>query len=168
MDRSIIEQQANAFCKTWQSIDRMYAVYAKSVGLTYMSLTVLEILYAVPEGCTQKRICALSNYTKQSVNMMIKSFLADGYVQLKELPDDRRNKGVWLSPKGKEYARPIIEALWKAEEKAIEVFTAEQREHLLHSMSCYAQSFRQNIEQLMNVQGETEERIEPPLKKDTE
>lgn len=152
MDRSVIEQQANTFCKTWQSIDRMFAVYAKSVDLTYMSLTVLEILYAAPQGCTQKRICALSHYTKQSVNMMIKSFLEEGYVELKELPDDRRNKGVRLSPKGLSYAGPIIEALWKAEEKALEKFTAEQREHLLHSMSQYEQSFRENIEQLIDAQ----------------
>lgn len=57
-----------------------------------MSSTVLDVIYDFPENCTQKFICEKPNFPKQSVNMIIKSFLEQGYLELNEIPSDRRNK----------------------------------------------------------------------------
>ena len=65
------------------SLDAIYAKYAESRGLTFMSLSILEILYEKGK-CTQKEICEESHYQKQSVNVIIRSFLNEGYVKLKE------------------------------------------------------------------------------------
>ena len=62
--------------------------------LTYMSYTVLEIIYSHSDCCTQKLICEQSLYTKQTVNTIIKAFWQQGYLELKEDPADRRNKTI--------------------------------------------------------------------------
>lgn len=145
MNQKTIKQQANEFYEGWLSIDRLYEDYAKSVGLTYMSLAVLEIIYENPENCTQKFICEQTYNTKQSVNMIIKSFWEQGYVILTELPTDRRNKLVQLSKKGQDYADKIVGTLSTINMKAMDTLTFEQREYLLELLGIYLKSFRTGI-----------------------
>lgn len=144
-----LEKQINRFYKNCQSIDRMYEEYAKATGLTYMSSTVLGIIYDYPENCTQKLICEETHFPKQSVNMIIKSFLEQGYVELNEIPSDRRNKQINLSEEGKIYADKIIGKLRKAEYNAMEALTFEQREHLINLIEIYEKSFQNNIANLI-------------------
>ena len=75
----------------FQSMDSAYEEYAKAHGLNYLSLMVLEEIYELGNGCTQKRISDDTHYPKQSINLVIKAFLADGIVALKELPENRKN-----------------------------------------------------------------------------
>lgn len=150
MNQKSIKQHANTLYESWVSIDRLYEDYAKSVGLSYMSLAVLEIIYENPENCTQKFICEQSYYTKQSVNMIIKTFWEQGYVILKELPADRRNKLVELSEKGQKYADKIIGNLSNININAMDTLTFEQREYMLELLGIYLKSFRAGITDFIN------------------
>ena len=62
----------------FQNMDNAYEDYARSKGLTYLSLMVLEEIYELGGGCTQKRISEDTHYPKQSINLVIKAFLKDG------------------------------------------------------------------------------------------
>ena len=68
----MLREQLAKFNSIMQGIEKFYADYAKSVGLTYMSLTVLEIIYYAPNPITQKEICEESHYIKQMVNNIVK------------------------------------------------------------------------------------------------
>ena len=85
----------------FQNMDNAYEAYAKSKGLTYLSLMVLDEIYALGSGCTQKLISEDTHYPKQSINLVVKSFLEDGIVELRELPENRKNKGITLTEKGR-------------------------------------------------------------------
>lgn len=150
MNQKTIKQQANKINEGILSIDRLYEDYAKSVGLTYMSLAVLEIIYENPENCTQKFICEQTYNTKQSVNMIIKSFWEQGFVILTELPTDRRNKLVRLSKKGQDYADKIVGTLSNININAMETLTFEQREYLLKLVGIYVKNFRIGITDFIN------------------
>lgn len=63
-----------------------YEDYAKSVGLSYTSLSVLEAIYAQPD-CTQKQLCQTCFLPKQTVNAVVTSFYKKGWVRLEEVPD---------------------------------------------------------------------------------
>ena len=65
--------------RQFEDMDQAYEDYAKSKGMNYLSLVVLEEIYESGEGCTQKRISDETRYPKQSVNLTVKSFLDDGY-----------------------------------------------------------------------------------------
>ena len=53
-----------------------YEDYAKSVGLSYTSLSVLEAIYAQPD-CTQKQLCQTCFLPKQTVNSALKKLVEE-------------------------------------------------------------------------------------------
>ena len=125
-------EQLTKFNSIMQGIERFYEDYAKSVGLTYMSLTVLEIIYYAPNPITQKEICEESHYIKQMVNTIVKNFYENGYIEFKEVESDRRNKYVLFTSNGKEYADKIMKPLMEREEKAIAVLSKEERNEMIN------------------------------------
>ncbi len=135
------------FCEIMQKIDHLYEEYAKSRGMTYMSLCVLEAICTHPDSCTQKLICEESHYPKQSVNLIVKSFLQAGYITLEELPADRRNKRIVLTAKGQDYAARTVAPLWKIDEDAARHLTAPQREELLRLLSIYAGAYEDGVKE---------------------
>lgn len=151
IEELISTQYTDIFSEKWKSIERLSEDYAKVAGLTPMGLTVLSIIYENSHDCTQKLICKQSQYNKQSVNMIIKSFWEQGYVELAEMKEDRRNKQVKLSEKGKKYADKVIGLLWKTEIEALEKITSEQRKALIVFLEAYEQCIRNGIDVLAGV-----------------
>ena len=150
MEKSI-KEYSDLFSAKWKSIERLSEEYAKAAGLTPMSLNVLSIIYNHPEGCTQKNICQQIHYNKQSVNMIIKAFWEQGYVELAEMKNDRRNKQIKLSESGKNYAEKVIGLMWKVETDALEQITPEQRRALVAFLEAYEQLFRSGVETLSDM-----------------
>ena len=109
-----------------QGIEKVYADYAKSVGITYMSLTVLQIICYADMPQTQKEICEMTHYNKQIVNTIVKGFHEKGYLIFEEVLSDRRNKYVCLTDSGKAYADDILKPLSMIEEKALSVLSQEE------------------------------------------
>ncbi|MBP3704340.1 MAG: winged helix-turn-helix transcriptional regulator [Clostridia bacterium] len=135
----MLKKQLARFNHIMQGIEKIYEDYARSVGLTYMSLTVLEIIYYAEEPCTQKMICAQCHYNKQIVNAIVKGFLDKGYLQMSELASDRRNKQLMLTESGREYAGKILLPLWEIEQEALSVLSEDERDALLGMLGrCYA------------------------------
>ena len=151
MEEKSVKEYMSLFSEKWKSIERLSEEYAKAAGLTPMSLNVLSIIYDHPKDCTQKLICKLTQYNKQSVNMIIKSFWEQGYVDLAEMKEDRRNKQVKFSEKGKRYADKVISIIWDVENAALEKITPEQRKALIVFLEAYEQCFRSGIGELANV-----------------
>ncbi|MEA5003340.1 MAG: MarR family winged helix-turn-helix transcriptional regulator [Christensenella sp.] len=141
------EQEAR-MTEKWNSINRLSEEYAKAAGLTPMSLAVLTIIYENQMDCTQKLICEQSQFNKQSVNMIVKSFWEQGYVELAESKSDRRNKQVTLSGKGKKYAKRLVEPLLTVEQSALGRLTLEQSEVLLMFLDIYEEYYQKGITEL--------------------
>ena len=134
----MLRKQLEQFNRIMQGIEKFYEDYAKSVGLSYMSLTVLQILYHTENPITQKEICAESHYNKQVVNTIVKNFYESGYVSFEEVPKDRRNKYVLFTERGKAYADEIMIPLGKKEDNALLVLSEEEREKMLYMLKrCY-------------------------------
>lgn len=104
----------------------VYVRYAKRFGIPVKSLFVLNVLYYAKEGCTQMEICVKAYSSKQAVGAIIKGYMAQGFVELLELPTDRRNKLVRLTEAGRKYAEHIIPPVTEAETAAMAHFTPER------------------------------------------
>lgn len=137
-----IENQVKQFCNRLHSMNRVYEDYARSVNIPYTTLEILNLITQM-EVCTQKAICEKIFLPKQTVNNVITSFYKMGFIQLQELPDDRRNKTIHLTEKGKEFADKLIPQVHKAEYEAMEKLTPEQRNGLLEGMRVYCELFHQ-------------------------
>lgn len=115
-----INRLVNAYCALR---DRQYAVYAgcaKRHGLTVNELFVLDILWFAPQGCTQKQICKRLSANKQTIAAVTARFFKKGYIALEAVPEDRRNKRICFTERGREYARAVIPPAAAAENRAME------------------------------------------------
>lgn len=145
MNRLTLEEQAAQLFTAWHSIDKLYGEYARSVGLTYLGLSVLNAIYEAPENCTQKDICERTNLPKQSVNVAIRAMWEQGYVEMKELSSDRRNKAIRLTVSGRAYADAIIGRLMRAETRIMGRLTYEQRQSVLDLMQQVQADLRDSL-----------------------
>ena len=125
----------------FQNMDNAYEAYAKSKGLTYLSLMVLDEIYALGDGCTQKQISEDTHYPKQSINLVVKSFLEDGIIELRELPENRKNKGITLTEKGRQLCDDVIVPLLCQEEAAMHEMGEKESAELLRLVELYGNAY---------------------------
>lgn len=114
-----INELVNAYCRLR---DRQHAVYdrcAKQHNITTNELFVLDILWFMPEGCTQTEICERLSSNKQTIAAIMSRFWKKGYIAFEEVLEDRRNKRIRLTQEGKRYAESIIPPAADAENLAM-------------------------------------------------
>lgn len=139
-----IDAKMKAFCNAWQSINIIYEDYARKSGVSYNSLYILNAIQQT-ENCTQKEICEKTLLPKQTVNNVVINFYKKGYVELVELPENRRVKAIHLTEKGIQYANTLIPHIHHADRLAMESLTVEQQDTLLHLMDIYVSAFRREM-----------------------
>ena len=133
----------------FQNMDNAYEAYAKSKGLTYLSLMVLDVIYALGDGCTQKQISEDTHYPKQSINLVVKSFLEDGIIELRELPENRKNKGITLTEKGHQLCDEVIVPLLRQEEAVMLEMSEQESAELLRLVELYGDAYCKLIKKIL-------------------
>lgn len=139
-----VEEKTKAFCNAWQSLSMIYEDYARKSGISYNALYILNAVQQI-ENCTQKQICERTLLPKQTVNNVITGFFKSGYIELLELPENRRIKTIHLTEKGREYANTLIPHIHQADRLAMETLTEEQQDMLLHLIERYVSAFRHEM-----------------------
>ena len=145
-----MESIQDKLMQQFQNMDDIYEAYAKSKGLTYLSLMVLEEICELGDGCTQKQISDDTHYPKQSINLAVKAFLEDGIVELKELPKNRKNKGITLTDKGRLLCEDVIAPLMMQEEQTLEAIGETESRELIRLLELYGKTYCDRIKHLIN------------------
>ena len=114
-----IRKHLDQYYTILNATNNLYSAWAKQKGLSYHTLLVLYALCRSGSGCRQSDICNDWMIPKQTVNSVLKSLEARGYVSYQVQPEDRRNKRVLLTPAGLAYAQPILEDLYRLEASAL-------------------------------------------------
>lgn len=139
------KRNAYLYCKFRDEQYALYDEYAKRNGLLMKSLLVLNALYYADDGMTQKEITQRTFQSKQTVNLIIKNLLHDGYVTVEENPENKRNKFVRMTEEGRAYAKaPVVHITW-AEDTAMSMFTPDEQEQLIN----LSRRFTKNLTELM-------------------
>ena len=134
--------------EAWHKMDNLYNFYAKSVGINFTIILVLQILFESEDvAYTQKELCDKLGLPKQLVNNIMKSFWEQGYVQLREAKD-RRNKEIIVTDKGKSYAAKVLKPLEDAESDAWDCFSAEELANLAKTMEKFTTAFEGTLMEL--------------------
>lgn len=118
------------YCSCLHKWDAAYEDYAKSVGLSYTSLCILNAIYET-DGCTQKQLCSLCFLPKQTVNAAVTGFYDKGWLRMQELPEDRRNKALHLTELGRSEAGRILQNLQECDRIAMGSLTESEQVQLL-------------------------------------
>ena len=135
------------FKESWRRIDNLYDLYAKSVGLNFTAILVLELL-CEPGVHTQKELAKKLGLPKQLINTIITSFWKQSYVKLKE-GKDRRNKEIRFTNKGTEYAESVLLPMQEMDCKALETFTADEMISFIAMTEKYEKSYEMLLEDYM-------------------
>jgi len=147
------QKVASALKETWHKMDSLYDFYAKSVGLNFTTILVLQLLFDSSDACnaqktyTQKEVCEKLGLPKQLVNSIIKSLWEQGHVELKEAKD-RRNKDIIVTDKGREYARRVLKPLENAETFAWNSFSVDEILNFAKTLEKYVETFEIILKQL--------------------
>lgn len=139
-----IDLKTKEFCGAWQSLEIIYEDYARKIGVSYNSLYILNTIFE-NENCTQKQICEKTLLPKQTVNNVISAFYKSGYIELCELPENRRIKTIKLTEKGEEYTKPLVMRIDKASHLAMEALTEEEQDTLLKLINKYVSTFKKEM-----------------------
>ena len=147
------EDKKNAYlcCKFRDEQFALYDEYAKRHGMLMKTLLVVNTLFYAKDGMTQTEICRRTFQSKQTVNLIIKNLLAENYVTVDEVPENKRNKIVQMTGAGRLYCEKVVRHITWAEDTAMSMFTAEEQKQLID----LSRTFTKNLTLLVNQ--ETEE-----------
>lgn len=137
-------EKTEQFNLTWKNIESVYENYAKSVGMTYTSMYIFNLI-AITNDCTQSLLCEKTLLPKQTVNVAVTQFFKQGLIELREVLEDRRNKTIHLTKKGKNFSKKYVNHIMNCERKAMDSMTKEQSEQLIQSMKKYEEVFRNEL-----------------------
>ena len=133
MDVQAEIQAYSAYLHEWNA---SYEEYAKAVGLSFTSLSILSAIYDT-ENSTQKRLCEQCFLPKQTVNAVVTFFYKKGWIRLEELPEDRRNKTIHFTESGRVEAERILKKVHESERQAMGRLSEEERRVLLSATARY-------------------------------
>ena len=145
------KKNAYLYCKFRDEQFALYDEYAKCHGMMMKTLLVVNILFYAKDGMTQTDICQRTFQSKQTVNLIIKNLLAERYVTVTEVPENKRNKIVRMTEAGRACCEQVVRHITWAEDTAMSMFTAEEQKQLID----LSRTFTKNLMKLVNQ--ETEE-----------
>ena len=145
------KKNAYLYCKFRDEQFALYDEYAKRHGMLMKTLLVVNTLFYAKDGMTQTEICRRTFQSKQTVNLIIKNLLAENYVTVDEVPENKRNKIVQMTGAGRLYCEKVVRHITWAENTAMSMFTAEEQKQLID----LSRTFTKNLTLLVNQ--ETEE-----------
>lgn len=135
------------FHKHWTEINAAYERYARTLSISYSALQVLCEIYNSDVPVTQRRICEIAHLPKTTVNAIIAGFVKQGYVGLREIADDRRQKIICFTDAGYAYAKPIMEHMSRSEMRAFEMLDETTMQAMIAGIEEYQKNFNEKLNQ---------------------
>ena len=144
------KKNAYLYCKFRDEQFALYDEYAKRNGMMIKTLLVVNVLFYAKEGMTQKEISQRTFQSKQTVNLIIRNLLTEGYVTVTEMPENKRNKIVQMTDAGRAYCERIVRHITWAEDTAMSMFTPAEQKQLID----LSRTFTRNLTRLVNQEME--------------
>jgi DNA-binding MarR family transcriptional regulator len=145
------KKNAYLYCKFRDEQFALYDEYAKRHGMLMKTLLVTNALFYSEAGMTQTEICRRTFQSKQTVNLIIRNLLSEGYVTVTEVPENKRTKIVRMTDTGRAYCEKVVRHITWAEDTAMSMFSPEEQKTLID----LSRTFTKNLTTLVNQ--ETEE-----------
>jgi DNA-binding MarR family transcriptional regulator len=126
-----IRKSLKNYYDVYFGIGAIYEKLAKKHGLTSTSLFVLSMINDYPDQCTQKLICDILFYPKQTVNTILISFEKKGFISKKVSEQDKRNKIIQFTKTGQSFADSVLTDTQYLEETAFSNMHPDDRNAMI-------------------------------------
>lgn len=133
------------FWEAWGQANALYSRWADAWGVNYY---LLFVLYALDGqvSMTQKKICACTGLTKQTVNSVIRTLKNEGRVTLAPGSGDRREKQVALTEQGAAYSRELLAPLRRLENSVFQIMGSDRVEQMTGDITLFNTVFEKEME----------------------
>lgn len=127
-------------------LDSLYHQAAKKLGVSDSVMIVLYFLYENNGIALLNDIRKTTGISKQTLNSALRKLENERIVSLEQ--KNGREKLVYLTSQGKEYAKQTAAKLFNAECRVFEGWTLDEIQQYLYFMEKFNHDFRQQIEKL--------------------
>ena len=126
-------------------VNLSYEIFAKNHQINANELAIFYTLWT-QEQATQKYIADKYHLAKQTINSLCKRLETDGFIASNVKENNKREKVISLTDKGKAFARPIITPLLRQEGQVIDEFGIERLVFLFNEMNALQKILAQHLE----------------------
>ena len=114
MEHEMYTGELDRYFTLWRLCKAMYENWSKTYGFSCNETLVINFI-AKSKFCTQKHISDGLQISKQTVNMILKRFEKEGYIELTVNDMDKRSKFIKLTDKGSKASAELIADLLSIE-----------------------------------------------------
>ena len=145
-----IKEKIRRYMIITERIDEIYSHFSKAMGMNESELCVLYSLDGEP-SLSQRQICEQWLIPKTTLNTIIKKYEKVGYVQFETIPNNRKEMRLRLTEKGKEYAATFLEAVYRAEDRAMRETPKKYGDSFIEANECFANELKSAFEQKLKA-----------------
>ena len=127
----LLAQQLAQLNQNDKMLEDLYHSYAVSVHLSDTVFWIIYILWTQGDGCTQKELCELWSYSRQTINTALKSLEKQGYLTLTPVSDNRKSKQILFTDEGRKFAQTVMLPLLQAESVSFGQLSGRERAELI-------------------------------------
>lgn len=144
-----IHSKIVAYNQLTKELEELYQLYAKKSGLSETTLWILYCVHERQEPYTQKELCDIWSYSRQTINSALKNLETQGLIELVPLPENRKNKQLLLTASGKNLVNKIILPLVEAEKNVFIQLGEEDSRKFLSLTKRHTELLHMEINQIL-------------------
>lgn len=137
--------------KSLTNYRRKWIVYTinwpKVAGLTNTAFWIIYTIKNEEETYKQKDLCNMWFYSKQTINSALKKLEEQNIIQLIAVPENRKDKKVILTERGKQLASELIEPVIEIEKKSLE--NIKERREFLNLFKNYIKTMEEETRKIL-------------------
>lgn len=121
----------------------IYHRLARHFGLSDSAFWILYTLREAGGSVSQSQLCGELFLSKQTVHSALKQLEQGGYLQLENVPNNRKNKRVQVTPQGEQLLCQVSDPVFAMEERAFLRLSPQQRQAVLELDEALLEALRQ-------------------------
>lgn len=134
-------RNAYVYCALQDMRQARHDRHARDNGLSMQAFLVVNALYYAKEGMAQSEICRRTFNSRQTVSLVVKRLVADGYAATEPDPADKRSCIVSMTSEGRVWAHDMVRRITRAEDEAMGMLAPEEQAQLVS----LARRFTENL-----------------------
>ena len=130
--------------------NEIYHRLARHFGLSDSAFWILYTLREMGGSVSQSQLCGELFLSKQTVHSALKQLEQGGFLQLENLPNNRKNKQVRVTSQGEQLLSQVADPVFAMEERAFLRLSSQQRQALLELDEALLEALRQESGLILN------------------
>lgn len=114
-----------------KKIEDFYSSFAKLCGLSDSVFWIIYTVLEQPEPYTQTQLCNMWSFNRRTINTALKNLEAEGIIRFEALKQSRKNKQIFLTDKGLDFAKKTVIPFMETEKRAFGALEDEERKEFL-------------------------------------